>query len=191
MRDNPNCVILFDEVEKCEPKVLDVLLHILDEGYATDNLNRNIDFTNTVIIMTSNIGHKEKSKNSMGFAPTEQNEKEIYTDSVKKHFRPELLARVDEVIIFNELGENELKQIIRKELNEIKNRLEGRGVKMIFKKNLETLIFNKIKNDKNHARQIKNVVKSLVQVPISNFIIKNRDIENISINIVDKSLKFV
>jgi len=191
VRDNPNCVILFDEVEKCEPKVLDVLLHILDEGYATDNLNRNIDFTNTVIIMTSNIGHKEKSKNSMGFAPTEQNEKEIYTDSVKKHFRPELLARVDEVIIFNELGENELKQIIRKELNEIKNRLEGRGVKMIFKKNLETLIFNKIKNDKNHARQIKNVVKSLVQVPISNFIIKNRDIENISINIVDKSLKFV
>ena len=190
VRDNPNSVILFDEVEKCEPKVLDVLLHILDEGYATDNLNRKIDFTKTVIIMTSNVGHKEKSKNSMGFAPTEQNEKEVYNDSVKKHFRPELLARVDEVVIFNELGEHELKLIIRKELKEIKERLEVREIKVVFKKNLEIHVFNKIKNDKNHARQIKNVVKSLIQVPISNFIIKNRDIKEISINVVDKSLEF-
>ena len=190
VRDNPNSVILFDEVEKCEPKVLDVLLHILDEGYATDNLNRKIDFTKTVIIMTSNVGHKEKSKNSMGFAPTKQNEKEVYNDSVKKHFRPELLARVDEVVIFNELGEHELKLIIRKELKEIKERLEVREIKVVFKKNLEIHVFNKIKNDKNHARQIKNVVKSLIQVPISNFIIKNRDIKEISINVVDKSLEF-
>ena len=190
VRDNPNSVILFDEVEKCEPKVLDVLLHILDEGYATDNLNRKIDFTKTVIVMTSNVGHKEKSKNSMGFAPTKQNEKEVYNDSVKKHFRPELLARVDEVVIFNELGEHELKLIIRKELKEIKERLEVREIKVVFKKNLEIHVFNKIKNDKNHARQIKNVVKSLIQVPISNFIIKNRDIKEISINVVDKSLEF-
>ena len=190
VRDNPNSVILFDEVEKCEPKVLDVLLHILDEGYATDNLNRKIDFTKTVIVMTSNVGHKEKSKNSMGFAPTKQNEKEVYNDSVKKHFRPELLARVDEVVIFNELGEHELKLIIRKELKEIKERLEVRKIKVVFKKSLEIHVFNKIKNDKNHARQIKNVVKSLIQVPISNFIIKNRDIKEISINVVDKSLEF-
>ena len=191
VRNNPNCVILFDEVEKCEPKVLDVLLHILDEGYATDNLNRDIDFTNTVIIMTSNIGHKEKSEKSMGFVPTKRNEKEVYTDSVKKHFKPELLSRIDEVVVFNELGEGELKQIIRKELDEIKRRLGGRGIQVAFKKSLEIHVFNKIKNDKNHARQIKNVVKSLVQVPMSNFIIKNRNIEKISINIVDKSLEFV
>ena len=190
IRNNPNCVVLFDEVEKCEPKVLDVLLHILDEGYATDNFNRNIDFTKTVIIMTSNIGHKEKSEKSMGFVPTQQNGKEVYNASVQKYFKPELLARVDEVLVFNELGERELRQIIRKELNEIKCRLEGRGIEIIFKKSLEIHIFNKIKNDKNHARQIKNVVKSLVQVPMSNFIIKNRDVEKISINIVDKSLEF-
>lgn len=191
VRNNPNCVILFDEVEKCEPKVLDILLHILDEGYATDNLNRNIDFSKTIVVMTSNIGHKEKSQKSMGFVSDGQKEKDIYDTCVKKYFRPELLARVDEVLIFNELGERELRQIIKKELDEIKFRLLDRDVNVVFEKKVEAHIFNKIKNDKNHARQIKNVVKSLVQVPISNFIIKNRDVEKICINIVDKSLQFV
>ena len=72
MRNNPNCVVLFDEVEKCDPKILDLLLHILDEGYATDNLNRRIDFSKTLIVMTTNIGHAEKSKRSMGFYPIRQ-----------------------------------------------------------------------------------------------------------------------
>jgi ATP-dependent Clp protease ATP-binding subunit ClpC len=190
VRNNPNCVVLFDEVEKCEPKVLDILLHILDEGYATDNLNRNIDFSKTVVIMTSNIGHREKSAKSMGFAPDKKQEKDVYNSCVKKYFRPELLARVDEVLIFNELGERELRQIIRKELIEIKSRLLERGINVVLQKKVENHIFNEIKNDKNHARQIKSVVKSLVQVPISNFIVNNRDVEKISINIVDKSLEF-
>ena len=190
VRNNPNCVVLFDEVEKCEPKVLDILLHILDEGYATDNLNRNIDFSKTVVIMTSNIGHKEKSVKSMGFVPSEQDEKDVYNACVKKYFRPELLARVDEILIFNQLGEREFRQIIRKELVEIKSRLLDRNINVVFQKKVEMHIFNKIKNDKNHARQIKSVVKSLVQVPISNFIVNNRDVEKISINIVDKSLQF-
>ena len=77
VRNNPNCVILFDEVEKCEPKVLDILLHILDEGFATDNLNREIDFTKSIIVMTSNLGHKEKSKKSMGFIPAKEDEKSV------------------------------------------------------------------------------------------------------------------
>ena len=165
-------------------------MHILDEGYATDNLNRNIDFSKTVVIMTSNIGHKEKSAKSMGFAPSEQDEKDVYNACIKKYFRPELLARVDEILIFNQLGERELRQIIRKELVEIKSRLLDRDINIVFQKKVEMHIFNKIKNDKNHARQIKSVVKSLVQVPISNFIVNNRDVEKISINIVDKSLQF-
>lgn len=191
VRNNPNCVVLFDEVEKCEPKVLDILLHILDEGYATDNLNRNIDFSKTIIIMTSNIGHKEKSKKSMGFIADREEEKDIYNACVKEYFRPELLARIDEVLIFNELGERELRQIIRKELDQIKSRLLAKDINVVFQKKVEIHIFNKIKNKKNHARQIKSVVKSLIQVPISDFIVKNRTVEKICINIVDKSLQFV
>jgi ATP-dependent Clp protease ATP-binding subunit ClpC len=190
VRNNPNCVILFDEVEKCELKVLDILLHILDEGYATDNLNREIDFTKSIIVMTSNLGHKEKSKKSMGFIPAKQDEKSVYHESIKKYFRPELLARVDEVLVFNELGERELRKIIKKELEQIQSRLKERSIDILFKRNVEKYIFNEIKNKKNHARQIKNLVKSLIQIPISNYIVKNRNIEKISLNVVDKALDF-
>ena len=191
VRNNPNCVVLFDEVEKCEPKILDILLHILDEGYATDNLNRKIDFSKTVIVMTSNIGHREKTKRSMGFLQDSKNDDDVYKNSLKKYFRPELLARVDEVIVFNELGEKELLKIIRTELLAIEERLSERNIEISFSKKVEKYILNKIKSEKNHARQIKSSVKSLVQVPISNYIVKNRAVEKISINVVDKTLEFV
>ena len=190
VRNNPNCVVLFDEVEKCEPKVLDILLQILDEGYLTDNLNRKIDFSKTIVVMTSNIGHKEKTKKSMGFVPDIEEDDTIYRKSLKKYFRPELLARVDEVLVFNELGESELIKIIKAELLLIKNRLADRNIQVIFNKSLEKYILNKIKLEKNHARKIKSSVKSIVQVPISNYIVKNRNVEKISVNIVDKSLEF-
>ena len=191
VRNNPNCVVLFDEVEKCEPKVLDILLHILDEGYATDNLNRKIDFSKTVVVMTSNVGHKEKTKRSMGFVQDSENHENVYKNSLKKYFRPELLARVDEVIVFNDLGEKDLLKIIKAELSAIQHRLEERNIKISFTKKVENYILNKIKLEKNHARQIKNAVKVLLQVPISNHIVKNRGIDKISINVVDKSLEFV
>ena len=190
VRNNPNCVILFDEVEKCEPKVLDILLHILDEGYATDNLNRKIDFSKTVIVMTSNVGHREKTKRSMGFVQDSQSNEHVYKESLKKYFRPELLARIDEVIVFNNLGEKELFKIIKSELLAIKERLKDRGIEVSFTKNVEKYILNKIKSEKNHARQIKNAVKVLVQVPVSKHIVKNRGIDKISVNVVDKSLEF-
>lgn len=191
VRNNPNCVVLFDEVEKCEPKVLDILLHILDEGYATDNLNRKIDFTKTIIVMTSNVGHKEKSKRSMGFLSDEEGQEESYNKSLKKYFRPELLARVDEIMVFNELGETELIKIIKTELSEIQRRLLDRKIQVSFSKSVENHILNTIKSEKNHARQIKSVVKSMVQVPISNYIVKNRNIEKISLKIVDKELQLI
>ena len=190
VRNNPNCVVLFDEVEKCEPKVLDILLQILDEGYLTDNLNRRIDLSKTIIIMTSNVGYKEKTKRSMGFAPQKESEDEIYKNSLKKYFRPELLARVDEVLVFNELGESELLKIIRAELSAIQDRLSERDIEICINKSVEKHILNQIKMQKNHARQIKNAVKTIVQVPISNYIVKNRNIDKISIKVVDKSLEF-
>ena len=190
VRNNPNCVILFDEVEKCEPKILDILLQILDEGHITDNLNRRIDLSKSIVIMTSNVGHKEKSKRSMGFSPQLEDETEIYKSSLKKYFRPELLARVDEVLVFNELREAELLKIIKTELLSIQNRLSERNIEICISKSVEKHILNKIKMKKNHARQIKSAVKTIVQVPISNYIVKNKNIDKISINVVDKSIEF-
>jgi ATP-dependent Clp protease ATP-binding subunit ClpA len=182
--------VLFDEVEKCEPKVLDILLQILDEGYITDNLNRRIDLSNTIVVMTSNVGYKEKTVKSMGFAPQTEDEDEIYKSSLKKYFRPELLARVDEVLVFNELGESELLKIIRTELSTIEDRLSERGIGISMNKSVEKHILNEIKMQKNHARQIKSAVKTIIQVPISNYIVKNRNLEKITIKVVDKSLEF-
>ena len=190
VRENPNCVILFDEIEKCDPKILDVLLHILDEGYATDNLNRKIDFTRTILVMTSNIGQGKKSKRSMGFLSEEVTPIDTYKESLKKYLRPELLARIDEIIFFNDLEDRHLFKIINQELSSIGERLANRGIEWTYNTSTSKYIFNEIKEKNSHARQIKNLVKALVQVPLSRFIVKNRNIEKISAKIVDKALTF-
>ena len=190
VRENPNCVILFDEIEKCDPKILDVLLHILDEGYATDNLNRKIDFTRTILVMTSNIGQGKKSKRSMGFLSEEVAPIDTYKESLKKYLRPELLARIDEIIFFNDLEDRHLFKIINQELSSIGERLANRGIEWTYNTSTSKYIFNEIKEKNSHARQIKNLVKALVQVPLSRFIVKNRNIEKISAKIVDKALTF-
>ena len=191
VRNNPNCVVLFDEIEKCDSKILDILLHILDEGYATDNLNRKINFSKTIIVMTSNIGHKEKSKRSLGFVPSEEDESDIYKQSLKKYLRPELLARIDEVLFFNNLGDSHLLKIINQELKQIGSRLKDKNISIKWNSSVKKYIFNEIKEKNSHARDIKNTVKTLIQVPLSQFIVKNRKTEQISIKIVDKSLSFV
>jgi ATP-dependent Clp protease ATP-binding subunit ClpA len=190
VRNNPNCVVLFDEIEKCDPKILDVLLHILDEGYATDNLNRTIDFSKAIVIMTTNIGHKEKAKRGMGFLPQEEESSNVYKSSLKKYLRPELLARVDEILFFNELGDPHLLKIINQELLHIEERLIDRGIQIKWSPTVKKFIFNQIKEKNSHARDIKNLVKSIIQVPLSQHIVKNRKIDKISIKIVDKSLTF-
>jgi ATP-dependent Clp protease ATP-binding subunit ClpC len=165
-----------------------LLLHILDEGYATDNLNRRIDFTKTIIVMTTNIGHAEKSKRSMGFLPEKTQDGDIYKKSLKKYLRPELIARIDEILFFNDLDEKDLLKIIETELKKIQERLKDKNITLSVSLPLKKYIFNEIKNKKQNARNIKNVIKTLVQVPISEFIIKNRNIEKISTKIVDKEL---
>jgi len=190
VRNNPNCVVLFDEIEKCDSKILDVLLHVLDEGYATDNLNRTIDFSKTIVIMTTNIGNKEKAKRGMGFLPQEEESSNVYKTSLKKYLRPELLARVDEILFFNELGDPHLLKIINQELRHIEERLIDRGIQIKWSPTVKKFIFNQIKEKNSHARDIKNLVKSTIQVPLSQHIVKNRKINKISIKIVDKSLTF-
>jgi len=188
VRNHPNCVVLFDEVEKCEAKILDLLLQILDEGYITDNLNRKIDFKNSVIIMTSNIGQSEKSKRSMGFLPDSEESASLYQKSLKKHLRPELISRIDETIIFEDLAEQDLIKIIHLELIKIKNRLTDKNIELEYSPALKRNIFKQLESQKPHAREIKNLVKTLVQVPLSHFIVKNRNVEKISIKVINKNI---
>ena len=140
--------------------------------------------------MTTNIGHKEKAKRGMGFLAQEEESSNVYKSSLKKYLRPELLARVDEILFFNELGDPHLLKIINQELLHIEERLIDRGIQIKWSPTVKKFIFNQIKEKNSHARDIKNLVKSIIQVPLSQHIVKNRKIDKISIKIVDKSLTF-
>jgi ATP-dependent Clp protease ATP-binding subunit ClpC len=188
VRNNPSCVVLFDEVEKCDPQILNILLHLLDEGYINDNLNRKIDFTKSIVVLTSNIGHQEAHKKTLGFIQEEINNNDCYTESVKKYLKPELISRINELLIFDDLEEEELKSIVKLEINKIKNKLNLNNFKLQFTKNLNEFIFNKLKTKKLHARDIKDLIRSELQVPIAKFIINNKKLKKISIKIVDNDI---
>ena len=179
---------MFDEVEKCDPQILNILLHLLDEGYVNDNLNRKIDFTKSIVVLTSNIGHQETQKKTLGFIQEEINNNDCYTESVKKYLKPELISRINELLIFDDLKEEELKSIVKLEINKIKNKLNLNNFKLQFTKNLNEFVFNKLKTKKLHARDIKDLIRSELQVPIAKFIINNKKLKKISIKIVDNDI---
>jgi len=189
VRNNPNCVVLFDEVEKCDPEILNILLHLLDEGYVNDNLNNKISFTKSIVILTSNVGHDKKEKKSMGFINDSESSEDIYKDAVKKYLKPEFVARINNILVFNELAEEQLELIVSSEIKIIEEKLKEKNIKITFDSSAKNLILKKIKTEKLHARNIKDLVRSEFQVPISKFIIKNQKSQKILVKIIDNELK--
>ena len=190
VRNQPNSIVLFDEIEKCDQKILDLLLHILDEGYCTDNLNRKIDFSNCVIIMTSNIGATQSKKRSVGFLDQQEKPESIYNKELKKHLRPELLARIEEVVHFKDLDKKDLLNIINQELKIIKNRLSNKGFDIDFSRSTGPFILEKAISENLHARDMKNLVKEIIHVPLSKFLISNKNANCITIKPVKKEIVF-
>jgi ATP-dependent Clp protease ATP-binding subunit ClpC len=134
IRRRPYRVVLFDEIEKAHPDVLNLLLQILEDGRLTDGHGRTVDFRSTVVIMTSNLGTAEFQKTGMGFhvlgqtASDDQRMRDSVEESLKRTFRPEFLNRVDEYIIFHSLTEEQIAQIVSLRVREVEERLEERGV---------------------------------------------------------------
>ena len=188
VRNNPNSVVLFDEAEKSNPKVLNLLLHLLDEGYLTDNLNRDVDFSKSVVVLTSNIGHEESEKSAMGFISQKIPKDESYKSSVEKKLRPELLARINEVIVFNDLREKDFKNIIKKEVSHIADRFKSKNINFNISRGCIDFLLNKIKAQKLHARTIKDMVKQEITIPSARFIVNNPKKREIFIKVVDKQL---
>ena len=188
VRNNPNCVVLFDEVEKCDPEILNLLLHLLDEGYVNDNLNNKISFTKSIVILTSNVGHDKKQAVSMGFINDSPPAQEIYKDSVKKYLKPEFVARLNNILVFNELGDKEFESIINFEISNIQSKLKQQNIKIAFNKATGEFILNSLKTEKLHARSIKDIIRNKLQIPISKFIIQNPKKSQISVKIVDNSI---
>ena len=138
IRRAPYSVVLFDEIEKAHPDVFNILLQILEDGRLTDSQGRTVNFKNTVIIMTSNVGarHLTEKKTSLGFAEIsnsdENNSKELVLSELKKAFRPEFLNRVDDIIVFNKLTKDEICEIAEKMLNQLKKRLKDINIEIEF-----------------------------------------------------------
>lgn len=200
VREKPYSVILFDEVEKASSDFFNLLLQVLDEGRLTDSKGRTVDFRNTVIIMTSNLGasHLKPSGPVMGFstggdsakdreASFEVAKKEIMAD-VKRFFRPEFLNRIDEIIVFKPLEQKDLRQIVDILLNDLTKRLGEKGVAMDWTTAADDVLVQEGTDFAYGARPLKRAIQKLVEDPISEMLLSGdvKDGNTIHVDSLDK-----
>lgn len=180
VKNNPFSVILFDEIEKAHKDVYNMFLQILDEGHLSDAFGRKVNFTNTLIIMTSNVGSRKISDfgDGVGFATvSSENQKyevrkSIIQKSLKQQFSPEFLNRIDDIVLFNPLDEESLKKIIEIELNKLKNRLVDKGYQITFDKTVLQKVFDLNKLEEYGARPVKRIIQNLCEDYLSEEILK-------------------
>jgi ATP-dependent Clp protease ATP-binding subunit ClpC len=174
IRRRPYSVVLFDEIEKAHPDVMHTLLQILEEGRITDSLGRKIDFRNTVIIMTSNVGAAELSRsNGLGFAGSEI---DPGTDRLlavaKRAFKPEFLNRVDDIVVFRKLDRNDLVSIVDIELEKLRRRLAEKSLKLEITTEAKEQIVDKGNAVEYGARPLRRAVERLLEDPLSEELLK-------------------
>ena len=181
VRRKPYSVILFDEVEKAHPEVLNLLLQILDDGRVTDSNGRTVDFKNTIIIMTSNIGSEHIL----------DNKKELVTKELTNYFRPEFINRIDEVIVFNSLDKKSISMILDKIIHELEQRLINLNIHIGISEKARTNLINEGYDINYGARPLKRVVSRIVETELAKMIINNliHPNDNLEIDYVDN--KFV
>lgn len=194
VRNNPNSVILFDEVEKAHPEVVNILLKIMDEGIITDNFNRKIDFTNSIIIMTGNIGAEFETSRSMGFIENKSSENRNfeYLNSIKKQFKPELISRIDEIIIFNnKFSKDGLSRMIQASINEIEKSLLEKNIILNYQNQAKDFLCELASKESNNARNIQKILRNKFELPLCEFIVSHENISEISIKVVDNNIVFI
>ena len=183
VRRKPYSVILFDEIEKAHPDVFNMLLQILDDGRLTDSQGRTVDFKNTVIIMTSNVGARiiaDKQTDTLGFkfadSDNNKNSQEQIKDAVlaelKKLFRPEFLNRVDDIIVFHKLTQDDIKEIAVKMLDNLKSRVKNMDIKIEFTDNAITAIADAGFDDTYGARPLRRAIQSKIEDTLSEKILE-------------------
>ena len=188
VRRKPYSVILLDEVEKAHADFFNILLQVLDDGRLTDSQGRTVDFRNTVIIMTSNLGAKALHKNSpeLGFLAPKKSEsstnqsnsidfkeaKKSVMDAVKRHFRPEFLNRIDEMIVFHPLTEEDLQQIVSILMSDVTKRLKDRELQLEITAEAMQLLVKEGSDFTMGARPLKRAIQRLIEDPVSDLILK-------------------
>ena len=185
VRRKPYSVVLLDEIEKAHPDIYNILLQMLDYGFMTDGLGRKIDFRNTIIIMTSNIGTRQVKEfgGGVGFnANSDENlnekAKSIIDKALKKNFSPEFINRIDETITFNTLDKANIKDIIGLEIKQIANRMEDLGISLVVSDNLIERIINNEWDIQYGARPLHRAIQKYIEDPISEAIILENIVNN-------------
>jgi ATP-dependent Clp protease ATP-binding subunit ClpB len=187
VRRKPYSVVLFDEIEKAHPDVFNVLLQVLDDGRITDGQGRTVDFKNTVIIMTSNIGSQyitgEESKEARS---------RLVTDALRAHFRPEFLNRVDEIIIFDRLSEDDLKKIVEIQLRRLSKRLEQQKITLDLSDSAKELLAREGYDPVYGARPLRRTIQKEILDPLSIDILegKVREGQTVHVDAKDGALSF-
>ncbi len=169
IRRNPYSLVLFDEIEKADSEVLNIMLQILDYGILTDSSMRKISFRNCIIIMTSNIGAGGKS--SLGFGQSAPENENLILDAVKSHFTPEFTGRIDEIIVFHSLGTDDLMKISEKALDNLKFRAKALGIELSYGEDVIKAIAQAKETEKYGARPIKRRVTDLIENELAKMII--------------------
>ncbi len=163
VRRRPYSVILFDEIEKAHPDVFNILLQILDEGRLTDSKGRTVDFKNTVLIMTSNLGSREIQSSTLVDTPL----KDMILDVLRNHFKPEFLNRIDDIVVFTQLSREEIAQIIDVQLEKLRKNLAERGIEIKLEDSAKELLVKEGYDPTFGARPLKRAIQSLIQNPLA------------------------
>ena len=181
VRRHPYSVVLFDEIEKAHPDVFNILLQVLDDGHITDSQGRKVDFSNTVIIMTSNAGAQSIiDPKKLGFNTKEdaagdyKRMKNNVMNEIKFIFRPEFLNRVDEILVFNSLGRQELELIADNMLRELNQRLTGNGLSIELTAPARELLLKEGSDSKYGARPLRRALRKLVEDPLSDLFLAGK-----------------
>ncbi|MCF0141386.1 MAG: AAA family ATPase, partial [Mogibacterium sp.] len=193
VRRKPYCVILFDEIEKAHPDVFNILLQLLDDGRLTDNQGRTVDFKNTVVIMTSNLGSADLIEGMKEDGEIDEAVKERVGERLKAHFRPEFINRIDDIVFFSPLTKNQIVDIIRLSVESLKNRLADRDISLEISEDALNFIADEAYDPHYGARPIKRFVQKHIETEIASMIIAGKvfDGQRVRCELEDGKLTYI
>jgi ATP-dependent Clp protease ATP-binding subunit ClpC len=195
VRRKPYCVVLFDEVEKAHPDVWNILLQILEEGKLTDSMGRVVDFRNTIILLTSNVGADSlRKQTSIGFTPMSEGSdyekmKEKLMEEAKRTFKPEFLNRLDDVIVFRSLTKPDLIQILELEIAKLCGRLKGKCLNLVFDEPAREYLLQKGYDPAYGARPMRRAVEQCLEDPLAEEFLRGRLLPNEPVTVTTNAEK--